>query len=147
MTLASYLRQMKRDDEALAIYKRLIADHHGYAAAYQQRSELYSQRGELKQALADIDSAIVWDQNNLTYFVQRAELYEKLGESALANQDYETIVKRFNMGLPNQNYDADVYRSIATAEQKLGLSVKANEHFEKAAKMASPKHSKWENDY
>ena len=133
MTIASYLRRLKQDNEALAVYTKIIANDHNYAPAYQQRSEVYLQLGDLKRALADMDSALLWDQNNLPYFIQRADIYEKLGESVLANQDYETVVKRYHLGLPNQTIGADIYKSVAIAEQKLGVLDKAKRYFELAA--------------
>jgi serine/threonine protein kinase/tetratricopeptide (TPR) repeat protein len=148
MLLASYLRKSQQDDEAIATYTKILAKHHDFATAYQRRSELYLKKGDLRQALADMDSALLWDQNNLPYFIQRADIYEKLGETALANQDYQTVVKRYHLGLPNQSIGTEIYRNVAIAEEKLGFLDEANRYFERAGgRVPARVEDDWKTEY
>jgi tetratricopeptide (TPR) repeat protein len=88
------------------------------------------QQDDLRQALADIDAALVCDQNDFASYILRAQIHERLGETALATQDYNTVVKRDTFGLrADKRGESSYYRSLAIAEQKLGLSDKASLHF------------------
>lgn len=152
MILASYLKQSKQYDKAIAIYNKII-EANPNASVYQQRSEAYLKNGDLKPALADIDSALIWEQNRLSYFIQRANIYEQLGQLDLAQQDYTTVTKRDLMGLPRQGNDSTELRSIGIAYQKLGYADEAKKKFATAADIerrsgvTNSDKQQWEYDY
>jgi tetratricopeptide (TPR) repeat protein len=150
MRLASYFRQSKQYDKALDVYNKLIAQSPGDAQAYQQRSEIYMHQENVRQALADIDAAILWDQNNSSYYIQRAEIFTILGDTALATQDYNTVVNRFSS---YHDENSRTYRSVAIAEQRLGLLDKSKKHFAMAAEATARdlknnfQPEEWQSDY
>lgn len=77
-----------KTNEAIGVYSELIRLHPGDELALMERAKLKSKQGKYKEALADMDAAIR-EMPTSSMYLERAGIYEKLGNSKMAQRDRE----------------------------------------------------------
>lgn len=77
-----------RNNQAIEIYSKIIRAQSDDELALSARAKLYSKIGKNKEALADMNAAIKELPTSKLYR-QRAGIYEKMGNSAMAKKDRE----------------------------------------------------------
>lgn len=126
---ADYSTVIKRQPSAVAYYAR--------GNAYLRLSN-ESEEDRLRLALADLNQAIGLEQRFAGAYINRAQVYEGLGEQVSANADYRSAVGLFTeairtwQGEPNAL--TQVYLWRAFAHQKLGEVDKAETDVNEAYK-------------
>jgi tetratricopeptide (TPR) repeat protein len=91
---ARLLEQLHRYDDAIAEYTFLIQLDPTDETKYFKRGKLYASTGKYQLALADISKSISLDpMPSATIFQFRAQIYNKLGSSALAKKDLDAAAK------------------------------------------------------
>jgi tetratricopeptide (TPR) repeat protein len=108
------LEQLKRNDEAILSYTKAIESaaaeyerainsskdeqhrktelryrKHNVTLAYIERANIYRDRRQYDEALADYNAALASDYSVHSVYGNRGRLYEERGEKALALQDYQ----------------------------------------------------------
>jgi tetratricopeptide (TPR) repeat protein len=77
-----------RTNQAIGVYSELIKLHPGDELALMERAKLKSKLGKHKEALADMDAAIK-EMPTSRMYLERASIYEKLGNAKMAQRDRE----------------------------------------------------------
>lgn len=77
-----------RNNQAIEIYSKIIRGQSDDELALSARAKLYSKIGKNKEALADMNAAIKELPTSRLY-LQRAGIYEKMGNAAMAKKDRE----------------------------------------------------------
>ncbi|MBU6454837.1 MAG: hypothetical protein KGS72_23920 [Cyanobacteria bacterium REEB67] len=91
---ARLLEQLHRYNEAIADYSFLIQLDPTDETKYFKRGKLYVTTGKYQLALADISKSISLDpMPSATIFKFRSQIYEKLGNNALAKKDLDAAAK------------------------------------------------------
>ena len=91
---ARLLEHLHRYDEAIADYSHLLKLDPSEETIYFKRGKLYLATGKYKLALADLDQSISLDpMPSATAYECRAQIYDKLGDSAKAKKDRVTATK------------------------------------------------------
>lgn len=84
----------KGDSElALQLWEKVIAMEPGNDSNYYKRFRVYLRKQKLKEAFADLSTAIKLNPANENAVAQRARLGIRLGRCAEANQDYTQLKK------------------------------------------------------
>jgi len=84
-----YLDQLNDTDSAIADYTKALKQNDDYRKSYSLslRSNAYFKKGNFKKALADINAAIEDYSENNDLYTMRAEIYEAMGNTDLAEND------------------------------------------------------------
>ena len=84
-----YLDKLNDTDSAIADYTKALKQNDDYRKSYSLslRSNAYFKKGNLKKALADINAAIEDYSENNDLYTMRAEIYEAMGNTDLAEND------------------------------------------------------------
>ena len=77
-----------RTKEAIAVYSHMIDLHPGDELARMERARLKAKLGKYKEALVDMDAAIK-EMPTTKMYLERAAIYEKLGNAKMAQKDRE----------------------------------------------------------
>jgi len=64
------------------------------AERYRKRGDVYASRGDLDRAIADFTAAIELEPNESSHLQARAKVYDRKGETALADSDRAEADKR-----------------------------------------------------
>jgi len=105
--LAYLYRLTGREEEALTILEKLLADGRRYSAMYFNLGEIYRDRGEIQQARIHYRKAIDGDPLNLQMRVALAALEASAGRLDTAEAIYREALR-------SHPSDARIYNNIAT---------------------------------
>lgn len=89
---ARRLRELQRNDEALAIFDRIIASYPGNCDLLIERSELLKDMGLMDRSLKDVNRVLVIAPGNLAALAIRAHVNDMTGKLELAITDYDRLV-------------------------------------------------------
>lgn len=160
------LNTMGRYEEALADIDEMMKSHREYnmnpAELYNKRAVLYTNKGDIKNAINDYDMTLFYAKGFVGVYEQRGSLYLNLGNSEQALKDFNEYVKAYpkdakayelrgaayaNTGndkkaLEDLNYSISLnpkseqaYHFRAIAYKNMGDIVRANNDFRVAARL------------
>lgn len=89
---AGVLRELNRDSEAIAAYDKAIQIEPS-PLVFLARSNLYSQSGQYRQAIEDLNAAIRLSPYEAQSYAIRGALRKKLGDERGGSDDYEQVDK------------------------------------------------------
>lgn len=89
---AGVLRELNRDSEAIAAYDKAI-EIEPSSLVFLARSNLYSQSGQYRQAIEDLNATIQLSPYDAQSYAIRGALRKKLGDERGASDDYEQVDK------------------------------------------------------
>ncbi|WP_158265653.1 tetratricopeptide repeat protein [Blastopirellula marina] len=81
------LGQMKKFDEALALYESMIDPKNMTMAVYERRARVYLVQGELDKAMADMNEFLRTMKDNAEGYQLRAKIWKRLGNEEKAAED------------------------------------------------------------
>jgi serine/threonine protein kinase/tetratricopeptide (TPR) repeat protein len=128
-------QKIKQFEKALSDYYEAESSGTAPNCTLNDRGQLYEKLGDNNKALLDYSTSIDKTANHLPAYINRGRLYKKLNEPDKAVADFKTVLSCFSQTHAPTN--AEEYRSLATAEQELGMSEKAKKDFAKVSDYAS----------
>ena len=66
--------------------------HRGFSDAYSNRGIIYAEQGNYDLALADFDTALQLDQEEINIYMNRATTYERMKKYELAIKDLHKVL-------------------------------------------------------
>jgi tetratricopeptide (TPR) repeat protein len=114
------LEKLKRYPEALASYGQAINLKPNHPWAYNNRGNIYKEKGEKELALNDYNQAILLDPQYADSYYNRAILYAEKGEKELALNDYNQAIKLDPQSTNAYNNRGNIYKE--KGEKELALN-------------------------
>jgi len=127
------LDELKRFDDAIESYNRAIEVHPDKAAPYISRSYAFIRKGEIKEALNDLDIAISLEPFRKEAYNNRADAYRRIGKYREAITDCQKALE----------IDPDFDLAYATLAETAAARNRDSEFYnfiKKAVKLGFPLH-------
>ena len=125
---ANSLKNKNNYSEAINIYHQAMKIEPNNEFLYFDISECYARENHLEEAILLLDTAIMFDQSQSSYFNNRGLIYYKLKENTKAINDYLTAIKL-------DSTQSSIFANLALVYYYQKQFKKACEAFEKAKQL------------
>jgi tetratricopeptide (TPR) repeat protein len=96
-------------DQRIRLFSEAIDLEPSYVAAYFERGNIYRDKSNLRQALADYDRAIDHHKQDPLYHAARGKLRKSLGNSSAAQEDFNSAVRFYAVEIENAPHEPFFY--------------------------------------
>jgi tetratricopeptide (TPR) repeat protein len=116
----TFYRRQKRDDDARAVGRELVASLHR-AAAHENgpaAARQWERAGEVYEFLGDRQQAVDCARNAVLHTPMNYHRRQRLARLLMANGEFDAALGEFEWCLHRRPHDQDVHRGLKFASQK-----------------------------